>query len=82
VHLHERFRRCPSRGAKGGGRPTSGERRLGARLGKNEGEARDCFLTTRGTLGGRQSSGGDGDGEDRYRRPDFKDGGGGFGWGG
>jgi hypothetical protein len=46
--------------------------------GKHEWEAGDYFLTTRGSLGGRESGGGDDEGEDRHRRPEFKDGGGGF----
>jgi hypothetical protein len=58
----------------------AGERRRCVWLGKNKGEAGDCFLTTRGSFGRRESGGEGGDGEDRRRRPEFKDGGGGLGW--
>jgi hypothetical protein len=80
VRLHKRFRWCLRRGAKGGVRPAAGEQRRGVWLGENEGEAGDGFLTTRGSLDGRESGEGDDDGEDRRRQPEFKDGGGRFGW--
>jgi hypothetical protein len=35
------------------------ERRRGKRLGRNEGEAGRCFLTTRGSLGGRERAAGE-----------------------
>jgi hypothetical protein len=47
------------------------------RLGRNKKGMGKGFLTTRGSLGGRESGGERGDGEDRRRRLEFEDGGGG-----
>jgi hypothetical protein len=41
------------------GRPAAGERRRGKRLKRNEGEVGRCFLTTRGSLGGRERAAGE-----------------------
>jgi hypothetical protein len=51
-------------------RPASGGAACG--LLKKKREAGFCFLTTRGSLGGRESGAGDGDSEDRRRRSSFK----------
>jgi hypothetical protein len=61
---------------------TAGERLRCGRLRKNKGKAGDCFLTTRRSFGGRESSGEVDGGGDRRRQLEIKDGGGGFGWSG
>jgi hypothetical protein len=71
MRLHWGFRRRPRHGAKGGGRPAVGERRRGVRLGRSKKEAEKSFLTTRMSLGRRESGDEDGGGEDRRRRPSF-----------
>jgi hypothetical protein len=50
MHLHRKDRKRPRHGVYGGGRLPTGERRRGARLGRNKREAGRSFFTTRWSL--------------------------------